>query len=180
MNRILNSIKKLTAVIIFTMLIVSCGGGGGDASVTETPNTATDTTSKVELKKDYTPDSAKLAIMAQSSIDLYVEPNFNFNSHQKVIFNINVTNSEGEPMTNKVLSISSIYHEVEAYDDPRLQEKALLAMTKTDNDGQVYLTLEIPQSISNILLELNAVGIENEVIRLIDDSGVVMYHFQPN
>lgn len=191
MNWILNRVEssiKLLVVIIFTTLIVSCGEGEGNDNessnevtpVMETTNLTTDTTLVAELKKDYMPDSTKLATIAQSSADLYVEPNFNFNSHQKVIFNINVTNSEGDPMVNKVLSISSIPSEVEAYDDPRLQEKSLLAMATTDNDGQIYLTIEIPQNISNILLELNVVGIENDVIRLIDNSGVVMYHFQPN
>jgi len=83
-------------------------------------------------------------------------------------------------LANKVLSISSILSEIEEYDDPRLQEKSLLATAKTDIDGQIDLILEIPKKVDNILLELNVVGIENDVIRFIDDSAAVIYHFKPS
>ena len=186
MNWLLKRIKKAVkpfTVVTFITLIVSCGGGGGDSSTEVTPEIAkieTDEviTPSVQIVKSYMPDEDKLAKTAQSSADLYVEPSFNFNSHQSVIFTINVTDSEGNPIANKLLSISSIDNEIVEYDDPRLQQKSLLVMAKTDDDGQVYLSLEIPQYISNVLLELNAVGLENDVILPVDDSGVVIYEFQ--
>jgi hypothetical protein len=55
----------------------------------------------------------------------------------------------------------------------------LVAMTKTNINGQAYLTLEIPQKVANILLELNAVGIENEVVLPISSSGEISYQFKP-
>lgn len=54
----------------------------------------------------------------------------------------------------------------------------LVAMTKTNINGQAYLTLEIPQKVANILLELNAVGIENEVVLPISSSGEISYQFK--
>ncbi|MDX2368806.1 MAG: hypothetical protein QNK36_10440 [Colwellia sp.] len=188
MNWILNSVKnviKSLAVIIFITLVISCGGGeGGNASeevtpITVTANIVTDIAPLDQPRNDYTPDTEKLAITAQSSADLYVESSFNFTSYQNVTFTINVTDNEGNPMANKLLSISSIDSEIVEYDDPRLQEKSLLVMAKTDDDGKVYLTLEIPQYVSNVLLELNAVGLENEVILSLDTNGIVDYQFQP-
>lgn len=185
MNWILKSIKKVLkpfTIITFITLVVSCGGGGGSSTEVAPEiakiETDEDITPSIPIVKSYMPDVEKLTKTAQSSTDLYVEPSFNFNSHQNVIFTINVTDREGNPIANKVLSISSIDSEIVEYDDPRLQEKSLLVMAKTDNDGQVYLTLEIPQYISKVLLELNAVGLENDVILPVDDSGVVIHEFQ--
>lgn len=183
LERVKKAIKSFT-IVIFITLIVSCGGGGDSSTEVEPEITEIETDNEIipvlQIVNSYMPDTEKLTITAQSSADLYVEPSFNFTSHQNVIFTINVSDSEGNPIANKVLSISSINSEIVEYDDPRLQEKSLLVMAKTDDDGQVNLTLEIPQYVSNVLLELNAVGLENDVIRPIDDSGVVMYNFQPS
>lgn len=180
----INKVVKHFSIITFITLVVSCGGGGGSSTEVAPEiakiETDEDITPSTPAVKSYMPDVEKLAKTAQSSADLYVEPSFNFTSHQSVIFTINVTDSEGNPIANKVLSISSIDSEIVEYDDPSLQEKSLLVMAKTDDEGQVYLTLEIPQYISKVLLELNAVGLENDVIRPIDDSGIVMHNFQPS
>lgn len=193
MNSIINIVKKVIklSTVAFSLTLIASCGGGGDSSVAPvtatsapaTPVAGTENTAPVSLpvaepKKDYTPDAEKLLLTAQSSADLYVESDFNFNSHQQVTFNVKVTDIENKPMANKMLAISSINSEIVVHDDPRLQEKSLLTIAKTNNDGQVYLTLEVPQDVDNVLLELNALGMENDVIQLIDDAGIVMYHFQ--
>lgn len=186
LKRVKKSVKPFT-IITFITLVVSCGGGGGGGDegsstevVPEIAETEADNeiTPIIQTVNSYMPDADKLAITAQSSADLYVEPSFNFHSYQNVVFTINVTDSAGNPIANKVLAISSIDSEIVEFDDPRLQEKSLLVMAKTDDDGQVYLTLEIPQYVSNVLLELNAVGLENEVILALDSNGIVDHNFQ--
>jgi len=186
MNWILNRFKgemKLLAVIISTVAIVGCGGGGEEA-VSETSSAIAVESLESEVvvlevpKSDFMPDTAKLSTTAQSSNELYVEPDFNFNNHKKVVFNISVTNSEGEPKVNKLLLISSINNEIEGHDDPRLQDKSFLAMTKTNSDGLAQLTLEVPQHVANILLELNVVGIENDVILPLDSDETINYQFK--
>lgn len=186
LKRVKKSVKPFT-IITFITLVVSCGGGGGGGdggSSTEVAPEIAETeadneiTPIIQTVNSYMPDADKLAITAQSSADLYVEPSFNFHSYQNVVFTINVTDSEGNPIANKMLAISSIDSEIVEFDDPRLQEKSLLVMAKTDDDGQVYLTLEIPQYVSNVLLELNAVGLENEVILALDSNGIVDHNFQ--
>lgn len=186
LKRVKKSVKPFT-IITFITLVVSCGGGGGGGDegsstevVPEIAETEADNeiTPIIQTVNSYMPDADKLAITAQSSADLYVEPSFNFHSYQNVVFTINVTDSAGNLIANKVLAISSIDSEIVEFDDPRLQEKSLLVMAKTDDDGQVYLTLEIPQYVSNVLLELNAVGLENEVILALDSNGIVDHNFQ--
>jgi hypothetical protein len=186
MNWIFNQIKNklmLLTVITSTALLISCGGGEDGtsevSSLMDKENLETEVVMLNVLKNDYKPDSTKLTITAKSSDELYVEPSFNFNNHKKVFFNVSATDAEGDPMVNKLLLISSINNEITTHDDPRLQDKSLLAMTKTNINGQAYLTLEIPQKVANILLELNAIGIENDVILPISSSGEISYQFKP-
>ena len=182
LNRFKGEVKSL-AVIISTIVILGCGGGGEEA-VSGVPSAViiedleTEVVSIDIQKNDYMPDSTKLSTTAKSSVELYVEPNFDFINYKEVFFNVSVTNSEGEPKANKLLLISSINSEIEVYDDPRLQDKSFLAMTKTNSDGQAHLTLEVPQDVSNILLELNVVGIENDVILPLDSNETINYQFK--
>ena len=189
-------LKTLSYFILFPLMLSSllgCGGGGSSDNTQEsnatpvaavttpsTPITAVTPTPIVPIPTpvDYTPDPVKLTLSATSSTELFVDPNFTFSSYKNVIFDIDVIDFNDEPMSNLMLSISIIDNEIVDYDDPRLQEKSLLAKVKTNSNGQIYLNLEIPKKVANVLLELNAVGIENDVIFSLNDSETVIHHFQ--
>jgi len=180
-----NKLEKLFIVNALVLVIASCGGGGGGSTessstaptptpvVTPTPTPVVTPTPAV----DYTPSSDKLTSAAQSSSELYVEPSFKFTNFQTVILDIFVTDATSQPRGNLMLSVSAINSEIVDYDDPRLQEKSLLTKRKTGTNGRIYLNLELSNNVKKVLLELNALGVENDVIVSIDENGVIEHHF---
>jgi len=194
MNTLINQRKKLEKLFIvnaMVLVIASCGGGGGGSSEssstaptptpavtpTPTPVVTPTPTSVVTPAVDYTPSSDKLTSAAQSSSELYVEPSFKFTNFQTVILDIFVTDATSQPRGNLMLSVSAINSEIVDYDDPRLQEKSLLTKRKTGTNGRIYLNLELSNNVKKVLLELNALGVENDVIVSIDENGVIEHHF---
>lgn len=187
MSQIHTNFKTFSS-FIFTLpiffLLFGCGGGGGSDSNQETNVAPVITTTisttpiiPVPTSGDYSPDATKLTSVAGASKELFVDPNFTFSNYKIVIFDIDVTDANNKPMNNLMLSISVIDNGIVEFDDPRLQEKSFLAKAKTNNNGQIYFSLELPIRVSNILLELNAVGLENNVIFSLDDRGTVTHHF---
>lgn len=196
-KRILKTYYKEILLSLLLSSIVGCGGGGGDsgaaspAPVVEAPVAqaptpiVTSTEPEVstaefieETSGDYSPDSDKLDLKAGTSTELYVEPAFNFDSFKSVSFDISVTDHLNQPVQDVMLSISVIDAEITSFDDPLLQDKSLLTKVFTDANGQIYVTLEMSRSVSKVLLELHILGVENDVIMPIDDSGIVIHHFQ--
>lgn len=180
-----SQIVKLFLVLLIAAYISACGGGGSDDSTSPvavgevsppaqpTPVEPTST----EQENDYTPDPVQLDEVAETSQDLFVDADFSFDSHREVIFDISAIDANNLPLSNLILAISIIDKDIVDYDDPRLQQKSLLSMAKTDNNGQIYVSLELPQTASKVLLELNAVGMQNDVIKSIDDDGYVLHQF---
>lgn len=187
MSQIHFNLKTLNNVIVSHIIVFSlmgCGGGGSDSSQEssaapiEQITAVTTAIIAIPISVDYTPDSDKLSSVATSSTELFVDPNFTFNSHKVVNFDIGVTDVNNKPMSNMMLSISLIDNDIVEYDDPRLQEKSFIAKVNTNNNGQVYLSIELPIRVAKVLLELNTVGMENDVIVSLDNSDTVIYHFQ--
>ncbi len=206
MNSHKNIVKIFKTEILLGLLVLSlvgCGGGdsSAEAPVAEAPTPiATSTEAPVavaptpittgteaevvttglveETPVDYSPDSDKLVDKAETSTELYVEPEFNFDSYKSVSFDISVTDHLNQPVADVMLSISVIDAEITSFDDPLLQDKSLLTKVFTDANGQIYVTLEMPRSVSKVLLELHTLGVENDVIKPVEDSGLVIHHFQ--
>jgi len=199
--------KNFQTEILFGLLILSivgCGGGGDssteaqvveapapiatstEAPVAEAPTPITTSTETEvattglveEMPVDYSPDSDKLVDKAETSTELYVEPEFNFDSYKSVSFDISVTDHLNQPVPDVMLSISVIDAQITSFDDPLLQDKSLLTKVFTDANGQIYVTLEMSRSVSKVLLELHTLGVENDVIKPVDDSGLVIHLFQ--
>jgi hypothetical protein len=178
----LSQLVKSFLVLLLAAYISACGGGGSDTapSPVTSPVSAVVTAPPAQPvleSKDYSPDPLRLSMEAETSQDLFVEADFTFDSYREVVFDIDATDANKLPLSNLILAISLIDKDIVEYDDPRLQQKSLLSMAKTDANGQIYVSLELPQTASKVLLELNAVGIQNDVIMSIDDGGRVLHHF---
>lgn len=175
---------SLTVICLF-----GCGGGGGDNSapvanevpiITTTVTEESTTEPEQAAVVDYSPDPVKLSDTAAASRDLYVEPMFNFDSFKRVSFDISAIDNLKQPLSDVMLSISVIDEEITALDDPLLQQKSLLSKVFTDSNGQIYITLEMALSVNKVLLELNTLGLENDVIFRVDETGVVSHSFEQN
>lgn len=182
------TLATLSTIFALAMPIVSCGGGGSDstspvATITPTPTPAATpvTTEATEpTTQEYAPDPAKLTLAAQTSDELYVAESFTFSHYQMVSVDITTADSNGNPLVHQMLAVSVIDDEIEAYDDPRLQEKRLLTYLKTDSQGRITRDIEMPTSVNKVLLELNAVGVDNDVITTINAMGAIEHHFSQN
>jgi len=177
--------KNAALVSLALACLLGCGGGGSDKT-TGVSSTPTDTTTNPvvipleETVVDYEPDTEKLLNTAEDSGDLYVEPMFNFDSFKSVRFDINAVNNLNQSLSDVMMTISVIDKNITEYDDPLLQGKSLLTKVFTDANGQINITLEIPQSVTKLLLELNALGLENDVIYLLGESEIVTHNFAQN
>ncbi len=170
--------QMFTLIIFISVSLLGCGGGGGakEAPVIITEETTTESGDDV----DYSPDPNKLGITANASSELYVETTFNFDSFKSVTFDISASGSLSKPLIGAMLLISVIDPEITAFDDPLLQDKSLLTKVFTDTNGQIYVTIEMAKSVGKILLELNALGVKNDVILVMDDTNIITYSFDQN
>lgn len=174
--------------VIMTLVLAGCSGGSSNEStevqeevtqdVQATSQTETEAQQEAEVTEeavavDYTPEVEKLDTKAGDSTQLYVEPEFQFDTFKTVTFDLQLMDYDGAPVANTMLFLSSIEEGVVALDDPNLANKSLIAVLKTDASGSVYKQVEVDQNVANVLLEINALGTENEVILAVPDSLLV-------
>ena len=177
-----NKMKSYQANILIGLVVFGlfgCGGEGEGEVEVEVESSFNDVTGQ-EAIVDYTPEPSKLLTKAETSTELYVEPTFSFDSYKSVSFDVSVTDNLNQPVNGVMLSISFIDMDVIEFDDPRLQDKSLLTKVFTNANGQIYITLEMAQSVSKFLLELNTLGVENDVIVTLDDTGTIVHSFKHN
>lgn len=186
MNYESNNANISLTIVILGLLILSlpgCGGGGGGDKADNTVATNSETTTTVTVNDtsqvvvDYAPEEERLITEASSSSELYVEPTFNFDSFKVIDVDISARDVADEPLSGALVSISVIDDSVSDLNDTLIDEKSLITNIFTDNNGQINITLEVPDSVNKLLLEVHALGIENEVIFNIDESALVMHNF---
>lgn len=74
--------------------------------------------------------------------------------------------------------ISVADSDITALTDERLQQKALLTVARTNTNGEVLREVETANTATKLLIELNTVGIENEVLVTLTDNNYVNYQFK--
>ena len=137
----------MPVVAAIMLQLAACGGGGGGA------NPATPITINAEdSNSQYVPDESALSTKAATSDQLYVDPGFTFDTYKTISVDIAAIDSRGRPLANTLLFVSAIDSEITVYDDERLQQKALLTVTKTNADGRAQALIEAASSVSKVLL----------------------------
>ncbi len=189
-NRNTFSLIQVTAITLMLSVLASCGGGGGGESTSTstaatTPPaapapapTTTNTSETPTETESYDPDASKQEQTADQTEDLYVEQNFEFNTYKVITIDIQATDDVGAALANTLLFISSLPAEMTELDDERMAEKSLISVFKTDSSGGVYTEVEVSSNVKNVLLELNTLGIENEVIVTLAEDNMVQHHFK--
>lgn len=167
--------------------LASCGGGGGDSSsptatapaatTTTTENTGAITTTP-ESPVSYQPDSAKLGQKAENTNELYVEQDFEFNTYKVITVDVQAVDEQGQALANTLLFISALPADVSELDDQLMSQKSLLGVFKTNSAGTIYQQIEVSSKVSNTLLELNTMGIENEVILPLEKNLTLQHQFK--
>lgn len=170
----------ITFFVLITLSLAGCGGGSSESEPQQTQapeqTQASDDTSSTNsdtdsdtTSVDYAPDDMKLEQAASKSEELYVEPEFQFDTFKSVTLDVLLTNNDGQPMVNTLIFVSAIDQNITELDDPELANKSLITVLKTDESGAVYRQLEMSQSVTKVLFEINAIGTNNEYIQDIGD-----------
>lgn len=119
---------------------------------------------------DFQPDLEKLAQQADSSSDLYVEQEFNFETFKTITMDVLVIDELGNPVDGAAMRVSVINAEIEVLTDERLQDKSLVKIARTDQFGRFYQQLELSNSVTKVLLELDNHQPGNKIIMTLDES----------
>lgn len=171
----------LPTLLTLLMMVSACGGGGGGSSPAPTavappppPVVQTDTGNT----PNYQPAAALLSSAAGDSTELYVEPDFEFDTAKVITLDLLAKDEFGQPLSKTLLKVSAIPNEVEDIVDPAVQQGSIVFISATDSNGAIYQQIEVAQTVNKLLLEVQTVGIENAVIVTLDDSNRVIYQFQ--
>lgn len=184
------SMFQIIVVCMSVILLSACGGGGGSSSSDSTSASSAPTVPATpasppsapeqgaEEGEDYSPDAAALDNEANKSTQLYVEPDFTFDTHKVITLDISAIGANGQALIDTLVLVSVVDDDINAMDDERLQNKALLTVAKTDGSGSIYRKIEIASTENKLLIELNALGIENEVLIAIAEDNYVSHQFR--
>lgn len=177
------NIIRTSLLFLVTLTVTSCGGGGGgDSSSTsdstsQTTTTTTTSDTNTSQPESFTPDPKKLEEAAGESSELYVEEDFDFNTHKTLTLDIQAYNSDGEPLANTLMFLSSIPIEMTEKESELIAEKSLIGVYKTNENGAYYGQVEVSVNVHNTLIQLNTLGIENEVILAITEDNLLQHQF---
>ena len=136
------------------------------------------TVSVASATENYLPDISKLVTKASQSKDLYVEPDFNFQTFNTYTLELYVNDQDGEPAQGVILRIFSTEDENKLPEEGVASQKSLLAIVRTDQYGGVYQTLEISESVNQILLELSSHSPDNQVLIKLADQEYISHAFK--
>jgi hypothetical protein len=129
-------------------------------------------------RQDHQPMAEKLDAKAGRSKELYVEPEFRFNTFKSMTVDISVVDLNGYPVSGAIALISNIPEDVLDLYDQRLQQKSLIGVVRSDDSGHIYQNLELSSSVKRVLLELNIKSENNKVIIELDDTQYISHFFQ--
>ncbi|MFT5813519.1 MAG: hypothetical protein ACI9VT_001271 [Psychroserpens sp.] len=128
--------------------------------------------------QDHQPMAGKLDTNAGRSKELYVEPEFRFDTFKSMTVDISVVDLNGNPIAGAIALISNISEDVLDLYDQRLEQKSLIGVLRSDEYGHVYQTLELSSSVTRVLLELNIQSVNNKVIIEVDNRQYISHFFQ--
>ena len=146
---------------------------GGSESGEAEPAPASQTSVLTTTNPSFTPDETRLAAAAENSTQLYVAESFNFDDFKRLALSVDAVDSTGNVLANKLLKIKSINKNINQWDDAELPDAQLLFIGKTDSLGHFNSNIEVPLHVQKIVLELNAVGVENKVMLDITENNEV-------
>jgi hypothetical protein len=127
--------------------------------------------------ESYLPDTQKLSTKAAQSKDLYVEPDFNFQTFSTYTLELSVNGQDGQPAEGVIMRIFSTGDEHALSENEVVSQKSLLGIVRTDQYGSVYQTIEISKSVKQVLLELNSKSPDNQVLIQLADQEYISHAF---
>lgn len=182
---------NLFAIACASVLVVGCGGGSGGGSAggatggNTNTNTSTGTVSSVSsssagvlVSGDFSPDANLLATAATDATQLYVKPEFKFNSIQTVQLVVSAHLVDGTAAANtgvQVFKLSSLDPDVYAEE---MVPDNLVYSGWINSQGQLQDAFESGSDSQYFALVVDAIGIQNQYVGAVN-GGFLTYNFQP-
>lgn len=179
MNNRITFSNIFSAVLCLASLgLIGCGGGGGGSggggagggnqvAVVQSSAailTSSKANSSAASSANFTADTHLLGVAASASGNLYVDPQFKFESTKQIELRIYANDASGQPLAGKRLDVYLVPDDVESLQSEDAQSLALLVTGFTDAAGEFYRSVEIPVTVGKIKLQLDAIGIESQAL----------------
>ncbi|GLS24788.1 hypothetical protein [Marinibactrum halimedae] len=128
-----------------------------------------------EAEVDYTPNEDLMISDADNSSELYVENTFSFSASTLVDIQITGNYTNGDAIANSLVRVYKVDDSVEELTEESAYEKSLLLVGMTDSSGALNQLVEWPNNLKKVIVEIEAVGVENEALLSVDDA--IVHHF---
>ncbi len=177
-NKALSLACRLAVFLLVTCCMIACGGGGGD-SPAPAPVTASIVTGDTSppTSDDYSPDPSLLGEVADTTLDLYVEPEFNFSGVKTVVVDLNVRDMDGQAAANAIVKVFVVSGKASKFEEVRAADKSLLSLLKTDAAGNIVQSVSVAQTVDKLLISVDLVGIDNNALIALDENLLAQYQF---
>ena len=185
--KLLDVLRLVSIVVALSSLVLTgCGGGGGGGGGGSTGNgnqavvpqssASSNALSSVASSVNFNASTSLLSVAAKESDELYVDPQFTFDSTKTIELKIYARDSEGFPLSGKRVDVYLVPDSVESLQDEEAQVLSLLTSGFTGVAGELYRSVEVPVTVKRIKLQLDAMGIETQTLITLDQN-VIEHRF---
>lgn len=172
----IKQLNHLLILIVLTFFLQACGGSSeGESAEQESAGSGSE--EPVLEAPSYEPSTELLSQEAERSTDIYVAETFNFNTYKTVTIDVSAATPDGTPLADTLLFVYSIPSEVQELAELKPEDKDLLFIVKTNSAGLALVKQEINQNLDTLLLELQTIGIENQIVTKLTEQNLILHHF---
>ena len=162
-NNLSNFATALTSTFLITVL-TGCGGGSDGSTPANNGGEPI----------SFSPDPERLLTEAADSTALYISEDFKFTSIQDVQLTLNAYDINGLALQNTKVHIYALEEEYENVESVGNQRQ-LIAIGSTNILGSFETTLETVPNTKQLLVTIDAIGIENVKLAEINESVALLF-----
>ena len=123
----------------------------------------------------YIPDENLLDEPAMASSELYVDQDFSFGMQSLLLLRVSASGVDGSPVASTTIHIYALKEKFTSWQEIGQSDRELLAIGSTDELGSFQQSLEVSPLVEQLLITVNAIGIENKALLAVDK--ILSHHF---
>lgn len=173
----MSKLKIIACATAFNFILVGCGGSSSGGTEMEQISGLGPFDSGIG-SGEYQPEPERLNSVASDSSELYATQSFSFDSSSTTRVRVSAEDVTQLPIIGATVRVFGMKDEFADWQDIGDTDRQLLLVGQTNNLGFLEKSLEVSPLIKQLLLTIDAVGIENKVIVMVSD--VIAHHFQGN
>lgn len=108
----------------------------------------------------FRPDPEKRYQIAESTEDLYVEPDFSYTGQRKISLSVSIRGIEHASSNGEIFQVYALPKTTDSVScEPRFGD--LMATRRTDASGNYWGAIDVPQHVKHLLIQTHIIGIDN-------------------